>query len=177
MGLLDKIKSAFSTGSSDGQVPVSASFATRDDVVYAPVSGVLVSLKEVNDEVLSAGLMGDGYGIVPVGIGATTVTNHAIGISTADGVEVLIHIGIGTVDMDGKGFTRYVEANDEVKAGQPLISFDRDAIAAAGHEDVVACVVSNPDAFQKIEHVGDSNTLLGGRPLVKLGDQLLVVRR
>ena len=172
MGLLDKIKSAFSTGSSDGQVPVSASFATRDDVVYAPVSGVLVSLKEVNDEVLSAGLLGDGYGIVPVGngvlyspvngrIGATTVTNHAI----------------GTVDMDGKGFTRYVEANDEVKAGQPLISFDRDAIAAAGHEDVVACVVSNPDAFQKIEHVGDSNTLLGGRPLVKLGDPLLVVRR
>ena len=164
MGLLDKIKSAFSTGSSDGQVPVSASFATRDDVVYAPVSGVLVSLKEVNDEVLSAGLLGDGYGIVPVGngvlyspvngrIGATTVTNHAIGISTADGGEVLIHIGIGTVDMDGKGFTRYVEANDEVKAGQPLISFDRDAIAAAGHEDVVACVVSNPDAFQQIEHV------------------------
>ena len=71
----------------------------------------------------------------------------------------------------------YVEAFDEVKAGQPLISFDRDAIAAAGHEDVVACVVSNPDAFQKIEHVGDSNTLLGDRPLVKLGDQLLVVRR
>ena len=177
MGLLDKIKSAFSTGSGDGQAPVSATFATRDDVVYAPVSGVLVSLKEVNDEVLSAGLLGDGYGVVPVGngvlyspvngrIGATTVTNHAIGISTADGVEVLIHIGIGTVDMD-----------DEVKAGQPLISFDRDAIAAAGHEDVVACVVSNPDAFQKIEHVGDSNTLLGGRPLVKLGDPLLVVRR
>ena len=163
MGLLDKIKSAFSTGSGDGQAPVSATFATRDDVVYAPVSGVLVSLKEVNDEVLSAGLLGDGYGIVPVG--------------NADGVEVLIHIGIGTVDMDGKGFTRYVEANDEVKAGQPLISFDRDAIAAAGHEDVVACVVSNPDAFQKIEHVGDSNTLLGGRPLVKLGDPLLVVRR
>lgn len=188
MGLLDKIKSAFSMGSGDGQAPVSATFATRDDVVYAPVSGVLVSLKEVNDEVLSAGLLGDGYGIVPVGngvlyspvngrIGATTVTNHAIGISTADGVEVLIHIGIGTVDMDGKGFTRYVEANDEVKAGQPLTSFDRDAIAAAGHEDVVACVVSNPDAFQKIEHVGDSNTLLGGRPLVKLGDPLLVVRR
>ena len=86
MGLLDKIKSAFSTGSGDGQAPVSATFATRDDVVYAPVSGVLVSLKEVNDEVLSAGLLGDGYGIVPVGngvlyspvngrIGATTVTN------------------------------------------------------------------------------------------------------
>ena len=117
MGLLDKIKSAFSMGSGDGQAPVSATFATRDDVVYAPVSGVLVSLKEVNDEVLSAGLLGDGYGIVPVGngvlyspvngrIGATTVTNHAIGISTADGVEVLIHIGIGTVDMDGKGLDR-----------------------------------------------------------------------
>ena len=188
MGLLDRIKSTFSTSADGAEKPVSASFATREDVVYAPVSGVLVSLKEVNDEVLSAGLLGEGYGIVPVGngvlyspvsgrVGATTVTNHAIGISTADGVEVLIHIGIGTVDMGGRGFTRYVEANDEVKAGQPLISFDRDAIAAAGHEDVVACVVSNPDAFEQVERIGDSNTLLGGRPLVKLGDPLLVVKR
>ena len=82
MGLLDKIKSAFSTGSSDGQMPVSASFATRDDVVYAPVSGVLVSLKEGNDEVLSAGLLGDGYGIVPGNYNAYVVDNVAAVTST-----------------------------------------------------------------------------------------------
>lgn len=187
MGLFDKIKSAFT--SSDGDVvPPAATFATRPDTVYAPVSGMLVSLQEVNDAVISGGLLGDGYGILPTGvgvlyapvngrIGATTVTNHAIGLSTADGMEILIHIGVGTVNMEGKGFRRLVEANDEVVAGQPLITFDLDAIRAAGYEDAVVCVVSNPEDFASIGHVGESGTLLGGRPLVKIGDPLLVAKR
>lgn len=187
MGLFDKIKSAFV--SEDGTpVPPVASFAVRHDVVYAPVSGMLVSLEEVNDTVISGGLLGDGYGVLPVGSGivyspvngrvsATNVTNHSIGISTADGIEVLIHIGIGTVNMNGKGFTRFVEANQEVKAGEPLISFDTEAIRAAGYDDVVVCVVSNPDDFKRISHVAESGTLLGGRPLVKVGDALLMVGR
>ncbi len=186
MGLLDKIKGAF-TGN-DAGAPPAATFATRPDTVYAPVSGMLVSLKEVNDAIVSAGLLGDGYGILPLGsdvlyspvngrVGATTVTNHSIAISTADGMEVLIHVGIGTVNMNGKGFSRLVEANDEVKAGQPLLTFDREAIRAAGHEDVVVCVVSNPDDFAEICHVGESSTLLGGRPLAKIGDPLLVAKR
>ena len=187
MGLFDKIKSAFV--SADGKVShPSATFATRPDVVYAPASGVLMSLKEVNDAVISAGLLGDGYGILPTGSGvlyapvngrisSTTVTNHAIGLRTEDGMEVLIHIGIDTVKMEGKGFSRLVEANDEVRAGQPLITFDVDAIKLAGYEEVIACVISNPDAFSSIEHVGDTGTLLGGRPLVKIGDPLLVARK
>ena len=187
MGLFDKIKSAFI--SPDGtMVPPEASFATRSDTVYAPVSGVLVRLKEVNDEVISAGLLGEGYGILPVGegvlyvpvtgrIGATTVTNHSIAIATPDGMEVLIHIGIGTVNMGGKGFKRLVESNDEVKAGQPLMTFSVDAIKLAGYDEVVACVISNPDAFSQIDHVGESSTLLGGRPLVKIGDPLLVAKK
>ena len=149
---------------------------------------MLVSLKEVNDEVVSAGLLGEGYGVMPVGdgvlyapcdcrVGATTVTNHAIGLSTENGVELLIHIGIGTVDMGGKGFERFVESNEEVRAGTPLMRFDRAAIEAAGHEDVVIVAVSNADDFAGIDHVGESGTLLGGRPLVKLGDPLLVVHR
>ena len=187
MGLLDKIKASFGF-TADNPVPAKAKFATREDVVYAPCSGVLVSLKEVNDEVVSAGLLGEGYGVMPVGdgilyapcdcrVGATTVTNHAIGLSTENGVELLIHIGIGTVDMGGKGFERFVEPNEEVRAGTPLMRFDRAAIEAAGHEDVVIVAVSNADDFAGIDHVGESGTLLGGRPLVKLGDPLLVVRR
>lgn len=186
MGLLDKIKSAF-VSETGAPVPPTATFATRSGTVYAPVSGVLMRLDEVNDEVISAGLLGDGYAILPVGstvlyapvdgrIGATTVTNHSIALATADGIEVLIHVGIGTVNMNGKGFTRLVEANDEVKAGQPIMTFDPEAIAAAGYESAIACVVSNPDAFAAIEHVGESGTLLGGRPLVKVGDPLLTVR-
>ena len=187
MGLLDKLKDTF-TSHSAGDAPRAATFATRPDTVYAPVSGMLVSLPEVNDAVVSAGLLGEGYGILPVGlgvlyapvngrIGATTVTNHAIGLLTDDGIEILIHIGLGTVEMDGKGFTRLVESNDEVKAGQPLITFDSEAIKAAGHEDIVVCAISNPQNFRAIEFVGESGTLLGGRPLVKVGDPLMVARR
>lgn len=187
MGLFDKIKGRFV--SADGTlVPPEASFATRPDTVYAPVSGVLVPLEEVNDEVISAGLVGDGYGILPTGggvlyapvngrIGATTVTNHSIGIATHEGIEVLIHIGIGTVNMRGRGFRRLVEANDEVRAGQPIMLFDVDAIRLAGCDEVIACVISNPDAFSKIRHVGASGTLVGDRPLVKIGDPLLVAKR
>ena len=156
MGLFDKIKSAFVNA--DGKVThPDATFATRPDTVYAPVSGVLLSLQEVNDQVISAGLLGDGYGILPTGSGVlyapvngrisvVTVTNHAIGLRTDDGMEVLIHIGIDTVKMEGKGFTRLVEANDVVRAGQPLITFDVEAIKLAGYEEVIACVISNPDA-------------------------------
>ena len=141
MGLFDKIKSAFV--SADGKVTHSeATFATRPDTVYAPASGVLLSLQEVNDQVISAGLLGDGYGILPTGSGVlyapvsgrisvVTVTNHAIGLRTDDGMEVLMHIGIDTVKMEGKGFTRLVEANDVVHAGQPLITFDVEAIKLA----------------------------------------------
>ena len=187
MGLIDKLKSKFT--SADGvYTPPEASFATRPDTVYAPVSGVIIPLEEVNDEVISAGLIGNGYGILPTGpsvlyspvngrIAATTVTNHSIGIATHEGIEVLIHIGIGTVNMNGKGFKRFVEANDEVHAGQVLMTFDPEAIKAAGYDDVIACVVSNPDSFRKVRHVGASGTLIGERPLVKIGDPLLVVKK
>ena len=101
----------------------------------------------------------------------------AIGMEKKEGILTAEQVKMSFDSVSGRLLKEAVKEGDTVKAGQPLISFDRDAIAAAGHEDVVACVVSNPDAFQKIEHVGDSNTLLGGRPLVKLGDPLLVVRR
>ena len=187
MGLLGKIKERV-RGAAAQDKPLSATFATRPDTVYAPISGMLVPLKEINDTVVSAGLLGEGYGILPTGgnvvyspvngrVGATTVTNHAIGVLGEGGVEVLIHIGIGTVEMEGKGFSRLVESNRRVKAGEPLIVFDPDAIEAAGHENVVVVAVSNADATLEVEKVGNSGTLLGGRPLVKLGDPILIVRK
>ena len=172
MNLLQKIKSTFFSPTAP-EKPEPASFATRADTIYAPISGVLVSVQEINDEVIASGLLGDGYGIIPVGI---TVTNHAVGIMTDTGIEVLIHVGIDTVKMEGKGFVRHVEANDVVTAGTPLLSFDPEAIKAAGHEDMVTVVITNPQHFCKIDHVGSSNTMLAGRPLVKIGDALLVTR-
>ncbi len=185
MGLLDSIKSTFTPGG-DAEVPPTASFATRTGVIYAPVNGVLVDLEDVADETIASGLLGQGYGIKPITgtvyapangrIGATTVTNHSIGMITDDGLRVFIHVGLGTVEMNGRGFTRFVEMGTEVKAGEPLISFDSEAIKAAGHDDIVTVIVSEADHLKSIDHVGESNTLLGGRPLVKLGDPLLVAK-
>lgn len=183
MRLLDKIKHAFSA--EHGSVPPTATFAVRPDMVYAPVTGMLVSLKEVNDEIISGGLFGEGYGILspssssvlyaPITgrISITTVTNHAIGLTSADGIEVLIHVGIGTVNMNGRGFNRLVEVNQEVRAGEPILTFDTEAIHAAGYDDVVTCVVTNSERLAPLSYVGDSSTLLSGRPLVKVGDPLL----
>ncbi len=74
---------------------------------------------------------------------ATNVTNHSIGLNTDTGIEILIHIGVGTIEMNGKGLPGYVHANDEVKAGTPSISFDAAAIEEAGYENVVVVTAVN----------------------------------
>ena len=117
-----------------------------------------------------------GEASVPPAASFATVTNHSIGMITEDGLRVFIHVGLGTVEMNGKGFARFVEMGDTVKAGQPLISFDREAIKAAGHEDIVTVIISELDRLKSIDHVGESGTLIGGNPLVKLGDPLLVAK-
>ncbi|MGI6230290.1 MAG: PTS sugar transporter subunit IIA [Tractidigestivibacter sp.] len=187
MGLIDRIRATFY--SDEGTpVPKKASFKTSADTVYAPVSGLLVKLADVRDEAVSSGLLGSGCGIVPGGsttvyspvsgrVSSTSVSNHAIGITTPDDIEVLIHIGIDTVNMNGRGFTRFVEENDEVKAGDPLVHFDPEAIKAAGYDDIVVVVVSNDDAFDGVDVVANSGTTVGGLPLVKIGDPLLGVTR
>ena len=185
MSFFSKITSVFHN-TEDTETPAPAIFATRGDTMYAPISGMLVSQKEIDDEVISQGLIGEGYGILPVGnvvyapvngrVDVVTVTNHAIGILADNGAQILVHVGLGTVNMDGKGFTRYVEAGDIVAAGQPILSFDDEAIKAAGCDDVVTCVVSNPTELESVDLIGSSNTLLGGRPLVKVGDPLVVCK-
>ncbi len=183
MSIFSKFKTLFHA-TDDTKIPVPALFATRSDTIYAPISGMLVSRKEINDEVIAEGMLGEGYGILPVGniiyapasgrVDMTTVTNHSIGLLTSNGAKVIIHAGIGTVAMDGKGFTRYVEMGDTVTAGQPLLSFDIAAIKEAGYDEIVTCVISNPQSLEEVHLVGSSNTLLGGRPLVKVGDPLMV---
>ena len=171
MGLLDSLKSTF-TSSGEASVPPAASFATREGVIYAPVNGVLVNLGEVPDETIASGMLGQGSGIEPI----TGTIYPPIGMITEDGLRVFIHVGLGTVEMNGKGFARFVEMGDTVKAGQPLISFDREASKAAGHEDIVTVIISELDRLKSIDHVGESGTLIGGNPLVKLGDPLLVAK-
>ncbi|WP_213357384.1 beta-glucoside-specific PTS transporter subunit IIABC [Enterococcus casseliflavus] len=130
---------------------------TKAEVLSKPVDGQVVALSEVNDEVFSSGMIGEGFGIIPTSgeliapeDGEITMlfeTNHAIGLKTRNGAELLFHIGLDTVQLEGKHFTPYVKAGDQVKQGQPLIQFDLDAIKAAGFNPIVICVVTNQENF------------------------------
>lgn len=129
----------------------------KAEVLSKPVDGQVVALSEVNDEVFSSGMIGEGFGIIPTSgeliapeDGEVTMlfeTNHAIGLKTRNGAELLFHIGLDTVQLEGKHFTPYVKAGDRVKQGQPLIQFDLDAIKAAGFDPIVICVVTNQENF------------------------------
>ena len=78
-------------------------------------------------------------------------TNHAVGLLSDDGVEVLIHVGVDTVNMEGEGFAGFVTQGDKVTKGQKLLTFDRSAIKDAGYSDTVVLIVTNKDAVGKID--------------------------
>ncbi|MBO0425793.1 MULTISPECIES: beta-glucoside-specific PTS transporter subunit IIABC [unclassified Enterococcus] len=152
----------------------------KAEVLSKPVEGQVVALSEVNDEVFSSGMIGEGFGIIPTSgeliapeDGEITMlfeTNHAIGLKTRNGAELLFHIGLDTVQLEGKHFTPYVKAGDQVKQGQPLIQFDLEAIKAAGFDPIVICVVTNQENFtvKTIESTDDQSDhgVLSIAPLV-----------
>lgn len=127
--------------------------STNDEALIMPVEGEKISLNQVNDEVFSSGEMGQGIAIKPLSdeilapmtgtISAVFETNHAIGITNAAGVELLIHIGIDTVELKGKYFERFVNQGDMVKQGERLITFDHQAIKDAGYDNTVMMIVLN----------------------------------
>ena len=117
------------------------------------LTGNVIPLKEVGDGVFSEGIMGEGFAIqpesdtllAPVDAEVTVLmedSRHAVGLTMANGMEILLHIGIDTVDMQGDGFTYLVSQGQKVKTGNPLIRFDRSKIKAAGHPDVTVCVIT-----------------------------------
>ena len=125
-----------------------------------PCKGKVIAREEIPDETFAAGILGDGIGVVPEdGIvfspfdGTVTSvfdTRHAVTLEK-DGMEVLIHVGVNTVNMQGEGFTAFVEEGAEVKAGQKLLGFDRDAIAKAGYNDTVVMLLTNSDDLEGVE--------------------------
>ena len=128
--------------------------------VYAPVAGAVIPSEEIPDATFAAGVLGRGVGIQPDDglvvapfdgeISSVTDTHHAVGISSPDGMELLIHVGVDTVAMNGDGFQCFVQEGQQVKAGDKLIAFDRDKIAAAGHPDVVVVLVTNSDDYEDL---------------------------
>lgn len=125
----------------------------KSETLTAPVAGKVIALSSVNDPVFSTGAMGEGFAVVPTEgvvkapvdgeVAALFETGHAIGLKTTAGAEVLIHIGIDTVMLKGKGFNVKVAQGDLVKAGQTLIEFDLDGIKEAGYDPTVMTVVTD----------------------------------
>ncbi|HJB88944.1 MAG TPA: PTS system trehalose-specific EIIBC component [Candidatus Blautia excrementigallinarum] len=133
-----------------------------EKVFKAFLTGKVIPLKEVNDGVFSEGVMGDGLAIVPenetlyspVDAEVTVLmegSRHAVGLSMTNGMEVLLHIGIDTVDMNGDGFEYLISEGQKVKAGTPLIRFSREKIKAAGHPDVTVCIITEEGNAKNIQ--------------------------
>lgn len=143
------------------EVPEKASVQCQPGTVYAPVSGNVVPSEQIPDETFAAGILGRGVGIEPSEgvvvapfdgeISSVTETHHAVGVTSPDGMELLIHVGVDTVDMKGDGFQCFVKAGQKVKIGEKLIAFDREKIAAAGHPDMVAVLLTNADDYKDLK--------------------------
>lgn len=153
--------------------------AAKDTVLSACLNGTVVPLADVKDEAFASGVLGDGIAIEPSDgelvapadgeISSTFETHHAVGMTTADGAELLMHIGIDTVKLGGKHFTYLVNEGDKVKKGQPLIRFELEAIKAEGYPVTTPVIVCNTDDYAAVE------AKAGG--IVKQGDALLELKR
>jgi glucose-specific phosphotransferase system IIA component len=152
--------------------------ASKDTVLYACLNGTVVPLADVKDEAFASGVLGDGIAIEPSNgelvapadgeISSTFETHHAVGMTTADGAELLMHIGIDTVKLGGKHFTYLVNEGDKVKKGQPLIRFELEAIKAEGYPVTTPIIVCNTDDYAAVEAKASGT--------VKQGDVLLELK-
>lgn len=145
-----------------------------DETFKSPVIGQMISLSDVEDDIFSSKVMGEGIAIIPSKgelyapvdgeISLLFETNHALGMKTANGVEVLFHIGIDTVQLEGKFFKPLVQAGDKVKAGDLLIQFDLEKIKEAGYDPVTLAVITNTDQYDikvtQLKEVNRQDTLM-----------------
>ena len=158
--------------------PAAPAAAAKDTVLSACLNGTVVPLADVKDEAFASGALGDGIAIEPTDgelvapadgeISSTFETHHAVGMTTVDGAELLMHIGIDTVKLGGKHFTYLVSEGDKVKKGQPLIRFDLEAIKAEGYPVTTPLIVCNTDDYAAVAAKASGT--------VKQGDALLELK-
>ncbi len=142
----------------------------KDAVVYSPMNGKCVDLAEVNDPMFSEGMMGEGIAIIPAEgrvsspvngvVSALFETKHAIGITSEDGTEILIHVGIDTVNLKGKYFDAKVKVGDNIKIGDTLVEFDKDSIIEEGYEVITPVIITNSSIYSEVSSAGKIGTLV-----------------
>ena len=170
--------SAATAAPAPATAPAAPAAAAKDTVLSACLNGTVVPLAEVKDEAFASGALGDGIAIEPSDgelvapadgeISSTFETHHAVGMTTVDGAELLMHIGIDTVKLGGKHFTYLVNEGDKVKKGQPLIRFDLEAIKAEGYPVTTPLIVCNTDDYAAVAAKASGT--------VKQGDALLELK-
>lgn len=142
------------------EVPTVSVIRCSAGSVLQPVKGKVIPYEEIPDETFASGVLGEGVGVQPSEglvvapfdgtISSVAESQHAVGVES-NGMEMLIHVGVDTVNMNGDGFTCLVKEGDTVKAGQPLIRFDIAKIKAAGYSDTVAVLLTNSDDMEGLE--------------------------
>ena len=150
-----------------GNIPV----APQNETIQTPIVGDVVALENVNDPVFSSGAMGQGIAVKPsqgvvyapadAEVSIAFATGHAYGLKTANGAEILIHVGIDTVSMNGEGFEQKVAQGDKVKAGDVLGTFDSNKIAAAGLDDTTMVIVTNTADYASVTPVASGSVVKG----------------
>ncbi len=149
------------------EIPV----APQNETIQTPIVGDVVALENVDDPVFSSGAMGQGIAVKPsqgvvyapadAEVSIAFATGHAYGLKTANGAEILIHVGIDTVTMNGEGFEQKVSQGDKVKAGDVLGTFDSNKIAAAGLDDTTMVIVTNTADYASVTPVASGSVVKG----------------
>ncbi|MFD1359439.1 PTS glucose transporter subunit IIA [Fictibacillus halophilus] len=150
----------------------------KEETIVAPLTGKIVSIEEVPDPTFSQKMMGDGIAIEPTeGVVVAPVdgeivqffhTKHAIGIQSESGAEILIHVGLETVNMNGEGFEGHVNVGDKVKAGDKLLTFDLDLIKEKAASTVTPIVITNGDAVESLDKRAASEATKGETSLLQI---------
>ena len=143
---------------------VAVETAVNDAVIYSPINGKCVELSEVSDPMFSEGMMGNGVAIIPSEgkvvapvdgvVSALFDTKHAIGITSKDGAEILIHVGIDTVNLKGQYFDAKIKTGDTIKKGDLLVEFEMEAIKKAGYEVITPVIITNTPDYSEISPAG-----------------------
>lgn len=147
--------------------------------LYSIANGKTLPLEQVKDEMFSKKILGDGIAFESLdgavyapcsGVISTVMdTGHALAITSADGAEVLIHIGLDTVKEGGEGFTVHVSAGDKVNAGELIVTFDKKKLEKKGYDLVIPMIIINGDEFPKHENLYEG-TIQAGEPVVALSE-------